>query len=250
MTRRITPLILCVGIAVLGSACATKKFVREQVGTAETRVSERVTTQGTQLTGRIDTQETKLRETADRTAANSQAIETTGQKVQGLDSRVGEVASLANDAKGLADNAKKEAESVGNKLRETETEMNQRLANRNKFAELGTKSIFFNFNKADLQDNGMSELDEIANALKSDPNAVVELKGFADPRGPDRYNYQLTRERVDAVVRYLVQRHGIDLRRIHAVGMGKVVRAAGERATKDANAKSRRVDIRLLAPQS
>ena len=36
-------------------------------------------------------------------------------------------------------------------------------------------------------------------------------------------------ERVDAVARYLVQRHGIELRRIHTVGMGKVVLAAGER---------------------
>jgi outer membrane protein OmpA-like peptidoglycan-associated protein len=39
-------------------------------------------------------------------------------------------------------------------------------------------------------------------------------------------------------------------RRLHAVGMGKETRAAGTPASKDALAKSRRVDIVLLAPQS
>ena len=92
--------------------------------------------------------------------------------------------------------------------------------------------------------------EHVAKALKADPNAVVELQGFADGRGAERYNYQLTRERVDAVARYLVSRHGIDLRRIHTVGMGKVVLAAGERPSNEVYAKARRVDIKLLSPQS
>jgi hypothetical protein len=45
-------------------------------------------------------------------------------------------------------------------------------------------------------------------------------------------------------------RGGIDIRRIHSVGMGKVVLAAGEKASNDTYAKARRVDIRLLSPQS
>ena len=53
-----------------------------------------------------------------------------------------------------------------------------------------------------------------------------------------------------AVARYLVMRGGIDVRRIHTVGMGKVVLAAGEKANNDTYAKARRVDIRLLSPQS
>jgi outer membrane protein OmpA-like peptidoglycan-associated protein len=113
-----------------------------------------------------------------------------------------------------------------------------------------TKTVYFDFNKADLKDDGINELEDVAKALKADANAVVELQGFADARGGDRYNYQLTRERVDAVARYLVMRGGIDVRRIHSVGMGKVVLAAGEKASNDVYAKARRVDIRLLSPQS
>jgi outer membrane protein OmpA-like peptidoglycan-associated protein len=232
MNRQFAAIVLCGGVAVLASACATKGFVREQVGTTETRITQRV-----------DTQETMLKETSDKTVANAQAIDATGQRLQGLDGRVTEVGTLASDAK-------KDAAAVAAAQRDSEAAFTQRFSNRNKYAMVETKLVYFDFNKANLRDEGMGDLEEIARALKADPNAVVELQGFADPRGTDRYNYQLTRDRVDAVTRYLVQRHGIDLRRIHAVGMGKATLPAGQKGTKETFAKSRRVELRLLAPQS
>jgi len=232
MNRQFAAIVLCGGVAVLTSACATKGFVREHVGTTETRITQRV-----------DTQETRLKETADMTSANSQAIDATGQKLQGLDGRVTEVGTLASDAK-------KDAAAVAAAQRDAEAAFTQRFSNRNKYAMVDTRLVYFEFNKADLRDEGMAELEDVAKALKADPNAVLELQGFADRRGTDRYNYLLTRDRVDAVVRYLVQRHGIDLRRIHAVGMGKATLAAGEKGNKETFAKSRRVEMRLLAPQS
>lgn len=231
MNRQLTALILCGGIVALAPACATKKYVREQVGTTETKITQRV-----------DTQETQLRETADRTSANSQALDTTGQRVQGLDSRVGEVSALAADAK-------RDVAAVADAQRESDKLTAQRFANRNKYSTVESRSIYFDFNKTELRDEGINELEDVAKALQADPNAVLELQGFADSRGSDRYNYQLTRERVDTVIRHLVQR-GVDLRRIHAVGMGKQLPATGEKATRETFAKSRRVEIRLLAPQS
>jgi outer membrane protein OmpA-like peptidoglycan-associated protein len=236
MRLGIAALLLCGGVAALTTACATKGYVREQMGSTETRIGQRV-----------DTQETMLRETSGRTTA---AIHTTNQLIQGLDTRVTEIGAVATDAQREAAEAKKTAAAVADKLGETETRFSQRFAVRNVYSTIETKSIYFDFGKAGLRDEGLNELDEIARALKADPNAVVELFGFADPRGTDRYNYQLSRERVDAVIRHLVQRHGIDVRRIHAVGMGKVTEINRAKASKDALAKSRRVDVRLLAPQS
>lgn len=234
MRRQIAALVVCGGMAMLLSACATKGFVREQVASTETKLGQRV-----------DTQDANLRETTARTTANTQAIEAAGQRLQGLDGRVGALDSQVGEVGAVATEAKKGVESVAERLRETDA----RLANRNKYSSVDTRSVYFDFAKADLKDESINELDDIAKALKADPNAVVELQGFADPRGSDSYNYRLTRERVDAVIRHLVQRHGVELRRIYAVGMGKVALAARE-ATRDAHAKSRRVDLRLLAPQS
>jgi hypothetical protein len=47
-----------------------------------------------------------------------------------------------------------------------------------------------------------------------------------------------------------VQRHGIELRQLRAVAMGKVALAGGEKPSTEALAKARRVDIRLLVPWS
>ena len=235
MKRAMVFLILCMATAALVSGCATKKFVREQVGATEGRLGQRV-----------DTQENELKQTAQRTDANAQGLDAANQRLQSVDTRVQGVDSRVTEVSALATEAQRDARAAGDAVRESD----RRFASRNKLATLETKSVYFDFGKADVRDEGYAELEDVAKALKADPNAVVELQGFADPRGTDVYNYRLTRERVDAVIRHLVQRHGIELRRIHAVGMGKVPQDAGGKADRDALAKSRRVDIVLLAPQS
>jgi outer membrane protein OmpA-like peptidoglycan-associated protein len=237
-------------IALLSSACATKGFVREQLGTAETRISQR-----------LDSQEMQLQQTSERALTNSQAIDSTSKRMQGMaerldatasrageiDSRVGGIDTRVGQVGVVANDAKRQADTLSSSLQDTETRLSQRLASRNDYAVLDTKSVYFESDKADLREIDTSELQDIVTALKANPNAIVELRGFADPRGSERYNYRLTRDRVDAVARYLVQRHGIDLRRIYAVGLGKEV---VDKPGQEAFAKSRRVDIRLLATQS
>ena len=234
MKRATVLIIVCGASAALVSGCATKKFVREQVGATETRIGQRV-----------DTQETELKQTADRTGANAQALEQASQRLQGVDSRVEGVDSRVTEVSALAKQAQRDATAAGDAARETD----QRFASRNKLMTLETKSVYFDFGKANVRDQAMAELEDVAKALKADPNAVVELHGFADSRGSDVYNYRLTRDRVEAVTRYLVQQ-GIELRRIYAVGMGKAPQESATKADREALSKSRRVDIVLLAPQS
>jgi peptidoglycan-associated lipoprotein len=221
MRRQLAFLVLCSGFTVLGSGCATKSFVQEQLSATETKLTQRVDTQETKLRE----QETKLRETSDRAGASRQAIN--------------EVGALASDAKTRAVTA-----------HDSQARLSQRLADRNKFRLMETRSVYFESGKTDIRTQDMNELEDAAKALKADANAVLELQGFADSRGNDRQNNELARERVDAVIRYLVERHGIELRQLHAVAMGKVALAAGEKPSTEGLAKARRVDIRLLAPWS
>ena len=69
---------------------------------------------------------------------------------------------------------------------------------------------------------------------------ILERQGFADPRGNNRDNNEPARERVKAVIRYLVPRHGIELRQMRAVAMGKVALIAGKMPGTEALAKARR----------
>jgi outer membrane protein OmpA-like peptidoglycan-associated protein len=238
MTRQLASLILG-GFTILGSACATKDFVEKQMSATEAKLTQQATATETKLTERVDLQETKLRETADRVGAGRQAIDAASQQLKGLDTRVGEMGVLATGAKTRAEAA-----------HDANARLSERLARRNSYRLLETRFLYFERDRAEIRNQDITELEEVAKVLKADVNAVLELQGFADPRGSDRYNYELARERADAVTRHLVQRHGIELRQVRAVSMGKVALVAGEKPSTEALAKARRVDIRLLTPWS
>ena len=225
--------LLIGGVTLVSFGCATRGYVREQMSPTNQKLAE---------TGqRVDSQEVKLRETAER--------------VDGVDKRLGETttvatraSSQAEEAGALARDAKKSADSTAEAVRDLDTRTTQRFANRNRFTALDTRSIFFDFGRTELTDGGMTSLIEVVKALKEDPNAIIELTGHTDGVGATKANLQVSRERVDAVARYLVQQ-GVEVRRIHTVGLGKAVPVA-DNNTREGRAKNRRVDIRLLSPQS
>jgi outer membrane protein OmpA-like peptidoglycan-associated protein len=242
------------GVAVLGSGCATKEFVQQQVSATESKLTQQVTsTEGTltqqmtatqtRLTERADLQETKLRETADRAGETRQAIDAADQRLSGLDRRVGETGALATGARERADLATASAQ-------DAEARLAQRFAGRNKYRLLDAKSVYFASGQIELRGQDAAEVEAVARALAADPNAILELQGFADAQGSDRFNRELARERVETVMRQLVQRHGIELRQLRALAMGKVAIPAGEKANPEALARARRVDMRLLTPWS
>lgn len=236
MTRRAVSLILCGSVTLLGSACATKTFVQEQVNASEDKLSQQMTAGHTE-------QETKLRETEDRIGETRQAVDIADQRLNGLDLRVGEVGSRASNAETRADQA-------AAATRDAEARLSQRLAGRNRYRLLETRAVYFESGRTDVRSQDAAELDAAAKAITADPNAILELQGFADSRGSDRHNLELARDRVEAVMRYLVQRHGIELRQVRSITMGKVEPVPGEKTTAETLAKARRVDMRLLAPWS
>ena len=229
MRRRLVSSVLCAGVVMLGASCATKDFVRQEVGATERKLTE-------QMTATETSQDTKLRETANRVGESRQAIDVADQRLNGLDLRVGEAGARASSAEARA--------------REVEARLSQRLAGRNRYRLVDTKFVHFDSGQTEVRSQDAGELESVAKALMDDPNAVLELQGFADARGNDRYNRELARERVEAVMRYLVQHHGIELRQVRAISMGKVALAAGEKLSPEVLAQARRVDMRLLTPWS
>lgn len=229
MTRRMVFFLLCGGVAALGAACATKDFVRQEVGASERKL-------GDQMTATETSQDAKLRETSDRVGETRQAIDQADQRLNGLDLRVGEAGARASSAETRAS--------------ETEARLSQRLAGRNRYRLVETKVVYFDSGQTEVRSQDAGELESVAKALTEDPNAVLELQGFADPRGNERYNRELARERVEAVMRYLVQRHGVELRQVRAIAMGKAAVAAGEKPSADDLARARRVDIRFFTTWS
>jgi OOP family OmpA-OmpF porin len=99
----------------------------------------------------------------------------------------------------------------------------------------------FEFNKATLR-SPQPKLDEIAAALQADMSITdIDVTGYTDRLGSDKYNQALSERRAVAVREYLVAR-GIDGSRLKAVGKGE------SNPVVECNDKKRADLIACLAP--
>ena len=86
--------------------------------------------------------------------------------------------------------------------------------------EIILPKIEYDFAKWNLRDKSISDLDMLAEALKDNPNVVIELKSHTDFVGDNKSNLRLSQRRADACISYLVS-VGIDPGQLVAVGVGE-----------------------------
>ena len=79
----------------------------------------------------------------------------------------------------------------------------------------------FAFNSAVLNEESRATLIDAATSLKSNPNYVAAVYGYADPTGDENYNYILAERRAQAVQRYLVGEAPGDLVRCVTISFGE-----------------------------
>jgi len=217
-------LLFVVPFVMLGvgtTACATKKFVRGEVGQVNTKV---------------DGLSTQLEETQERTRKNEGRIGEVDQKADAA----GKSASAAQSA---ADAAKGEATKAGERAAAVET------ASRRLIYEvvLSEDQGNFKFGKVDLPDSAKQRIDQMVTDLKADPKGVfIELEGHTDNVGSKMYNTKLGEERAEAVKRYLYEAHQVPLHKINVISYGEE-KPVSPNKTKDGRAQNRRVVIKVLA---
>jgi len=89
--------------------------------------------------------------------------------------------------------------------------------------EVGTlkvRPIIFQSGTANLTLDGKREVDRAVENLKHYPNFRVLVKGHTNRRGDPEANRELSRQRAEAVTRYLSVTYGIDANRMLAQGFG------------------------------
>ncbi len=115
------------------------------------------------------------------------------------------------------------------------------------------KNIFFDYNLAIIKKESEEELQKLFIFMRDNKNVKVEVSGHTDSHGNDEYNIQLSRERANAVVRYIT-RHGIDANRLKSVGVGETQPIAiNENPDGSDNPEgrqlNRRIEIKILNPE-
>jgi peptidoglycan-associated lipoprotein len=223
--KRVILVVPILALAVAGSsACATKKFVRTQVG---------------EVNSKVETVSQSLEETQERTRQNEQAIAEANKRIATVDQKVDQktdaVAKAAADAKSTAvaaDSTAKAADSFNRKL-VYEVVLSEDQGN-------------FKVGQAMLPDAAKTTLDALVNKLKTNPTPVYfEIAGYTDSTGSQEYNEKLGLDRAQSVERYLHEQCQIPLHKISVISYG-AENPVAPNTTRDGRAKNRRVVIKVL----
>lgn len=85
----------------------------------------------------------------------------------------------------------------------------------------GIPVAFFETNKTELKDTAPERIQQLASFMKDNEETIITLSGFADPRGPETYNVELSKSRAQKVAEKLKDA-GIEQSRIKVTGEGEL----------------------------
>jgi len=213
-------------IAIGGStACATKKFVRTNVG---------------QVNEKVDSLGRSVEETQERTRQNEGKIADVDQRAQSGIQSATQRADQANQAAAAANNAANAAAAKADALDKASKRLVYEVV-------LSEDQGNFKFGKVDLPDEAKAALDQMIEQMKADPKgAYFEIEGHTDNVGDKTVNERIGMERAEAVKRYLYEQHQIPLHKMNFISYGEEKPVAPNK-TKAGRAQNRRVVIKVLA---
>lgn len=84
-------------------------------------------------------------------------------------------------------------------------------------------AVYFNFDRADLDNGALETISKIAAKMKADPNLYVEVRGYCDYIGKNPYNEGLSKRRAERVKAEFVKIWKIPADHIIANGKGKII---------------------------
>jgi peptidoglycan-associated lipoprotein len=219
--------LLTLSVAV-APACATKKFVRTEVGNVNSKVDT--------LSGTVE-------ETQERTRKNEERI---GQ----VDSKAEEAGRSATSARQAADAAAAAAKTVDGRVTTVDNRVTAvEAANRKLIYEvtLSEDQGNFKFGRTELPDEAKARLDTMVQQMKADTkNIFIEIEGHTDNVGSPEINERIGMERAEAVKRYLYEQHQVPLHKINVISYGEEKPVAPNNK-RDGRAQNRRVVVKILS---
>lgn len=83
------------------------------------------------------------------------------------------------------------------------------------------RNVFYDFDKATLRTESISEIERLIQLLNNNPTMKIELSSHTDSKGTDDYNMKLSQARAQSVVDYLINKN-IGKVRLIAKGYGEL----------------------------
>lgn len=110
---------------------------------------------------------------------------------------------------------------------------------------LRLNNLIFQKGKSKINPDSYGELDIVLKMMRENKNMVIQLEGHTDYQGDPKDNMKLSKERVDAVKKYLIS-GGISGSRIKTKAFGGEMPLSRDE-TPEAHSLNRRVELRILA---
>lgn len=152
---------------------------------------------------------------------------------------------MAANADRRAEAAQFNAKAALNQIGTVAGQIETRITNMDKYRVADQSTVTFAFNSDVLSEQDMSTLDAVAASVATPQGGyLIELEGFTDNIGTEKYNLGLSDRRVESVLRYLVTKR-VPLYRISLVGLGKAD-PVSDNQTAAGREQNRRVEIRVL----
>jgi len=113
--------------------------------------------------------------------------------------------------------------------------------------EVVLKEINFEYNKANITQEGAFELDKLVQVMKNNESMVILVKAHTDNRGKDAYNLDLSDRRAKATTQYVISK-GISASRISGKGYGESEPKIDckEACTEEEHAQNRRSEFLIV----
>ncbi|PYS05701.1 MAG: hypothetical protein DMG17_33735 [Acidobacteria bacterium] len=203
--------------------------------------------------------QTQIAELRDAQMQQAQRLDAVNQRAQAGLAEANQAAmaakaanQIATAADRMAANADRRAEAAQfnakaalNQIGTVAGQIETRITNMDKYRVADQSTVTFAFNSDVLSEQDMSTLDAVAASVATPQGGdLIELEGFTDNIGTEKYNLGLSDRRVESVLRYLVSKR-VPLYRISLVGLGKAD-PVSDNQTAAGREQNRRVEIRVL----
>jgi outer membrane protein OmpA-like peptidoglycan-associated protein len=213
----------------MAPACATKKYVRTEVGGVNSKVDT--------LSGTVEQTQGRIQQDEARIGQVDQKAEAAGKSAEAAQNSANQAQQAARQAAARAD--------------QVNTELSANIAAGRKLVyevTLSEDQGNFKFGKTDLPDEAKAKIDQVVSQLKGQAgkDIYIEIEGHTDNVGGKETNYEIGMKRAEAVKDYLYMQHQIPLHKINVVSYGEDKPVAPNN-TRDGRAMNRRVVIRVLS---
>jgi OOP family OmpA-OmpF porin len=164
------------------------------------------------------------------------------QNAQRMSGQLDELAAVSNAAAGGAVAAQEAADRAVQGVNVA----NDRINSLDDYTPEQSININFKLRSAALTPESKAALDQVAEHAKTAKGFLIEVTGYAYESKNKNVNRQLSQQRAESVVRYLVENHNIPLRRILTPFGYGASNPIADNTTREGRTENRRAEVRVL----